>query len=415
MILEKYSFGIGDRFGHQGKAQLQAMIIAQKNGIEITPVWNKSNREHSIIHTAPSDVRKEADAAVRAMGWSGSYRVDADHISLKNVDGFIEASDFFTLDVSDFIGNPVDEKDVSVFVGRCRKYIGPLAIPGICEEFEITKPLLETIARKYLKSVKEAAKIYRHVAGARGDETFITEVSMDETGKPQTPVEMFFILAAISCENIPVQTIAPKFSGRFNKGVDYVGNVSEFAKEFEEDLAVIAFAVKEFGLPENLKLSIHSGSDKFSIYKPISNAIRKFDAGLHLKTAGTTWLEELIGLAMAEGSGLAVAKKIYANALGRFDELCKPYLAVIDIDKSRLPSPQTVEKWSGGEYAQALRHDQSCRNYNPDFRQLLHVGYKVAAELGREYIEALEKYADTVAKNVTENIYERHIRQVFIL
>ncbi len=413
MILEKYSFGVGDRFGHQGKAQLQAMILARNQGIEITPVWNKSNREHSIIHTVPSDVREEADAAVKTMGWSGSYRVDADHISLKNVDGFIEASDFFTLDVADFIGNPADEKDVAEFMGRCRKYIGPLAIPGIREEFEITKPLLETIARKYITGVKEAAKIYRHVARAKGEGNFITEVSMDETDKPQTPVEMFFILAAISDEKIPAQTIAPKFTGRFNKGVDYVGNVSEFAKEFEEDLAVIAFAVKEFGLPENLKLSVHSGSDKFSIYKPISNAIRKFDAGLHLKTAGTTWLEELIGLAMAEGSGLAIAKKVYIQALGRFDELCGPYSAVIDIDKRNLPSPQTVEKWSGGEYAQTLRHDQSCSNYNPDFRQLLHVGYKVAAELGREYIEALEKYADTVAKNVTENIYDRHIKQVF--
>jgi len=111
---------------------------------------------------------------------------------------------------------------------------------------------------------------------------------MDETDQPQKPVEMLFILAAIADEGVPARTIAPKFTGRFNKGVDYVGDVSQFAKEFEEDLAVVAFAVKEFGLPEDLKFSIHSGSDKFSIYQPMKKAMKKFNAGLHIKTAGTT-------------------------------------------------------------------------------------------------------------------------------
>ena len=71
----------------------------------------------------------------------------------------------------------------------------------------------------------------------------------------------------------------------------------QFEKEFNDDLAVIAFAVKRYGLPENLKLSVHSGSDKFSIYGAIRRALKRHNAGLHIKTAGTTWLEELIGLA----------------------------------------------------------------------------------------------------------------------
>jgi len=241
----------------------------------------------------------------------------------------------------------------------------------------------------------------------------VTEVSMDETDMPQTPVEMLFILAAIADEGIPIQTIAPRFSGRFNKGVDYVGDVASFAKEFERDLAVIAFAVKEFGLPENIKLSIHSGSDKFSIYKPIAAALKKFDAGLHIKTAGTTWLEELIGLAMAGGDGLEIAKEIYAKALPKFDELCGPYATVIDIDKTKLPSADGVAKWDGQKFAAALRHDQSCGQYNPNFRQLLHVGYKIAAQLGTRYTEALQKHETTIAQNVTENIYERHIKPIF--
>jgi len=414
MQLEKYSFGLGDRFGHQGKAQLQAIILAQKQNVNITPVWNKSQREHTIINTAPADVRTEADEAVKTLGWSKPYYVDADHIGLKNVDLFVDSSDFFTLDVADFIGRQVDEKDKTAFVNKCKKYVGSLQIPGIETSLQVTEEQLDTIAGKFLLAVKEAGKIYRHIEAAKGPAGFITEVSMDETDQPQSPVEMLFILAAIADEGIPAQTIAPKFTGRFNKGVDYAGDVARFAREFEEDLAVIDFAVRQFELPENLKLSVHSGSDKFSIYPAVNAALKKFDAGLHIKTAGTTWLEELIGLALAGGSGLSIARQIYENALSRFDELCGPYATVIDIDKSKLPAPEAVNNWSGEDFAAALRHDQACPQYDPNFRQLLHVGYKIAAETGQDFTGALEEYEQIIAQNVTENIYARHIKPIFI-
>jgi hypothetical protein len=414
MILEKYSFGIGDRFCRQGKAQLAALMKAKQQGLDITPVWNKSAREHTIIGTTPQDTRKEADEAVAACGWDGSYFVDADHIGLGNVDDFIESSDFFTLDVADFIGKAAAKSDVDSFVRKHKKYVGSLTIDGIDDTFDITEERIQTIASKFLLAVEEAGKIYRHIEAARGADNFITEVSMDETLLPQTPVEMFFILAAIAAEGIPAQTIAPKFTGRFNKGVDYVGDVTLFAKEFESDLAVVAFAVKEFGLPENLKLSIHSGSDKFSIYGPIAKALNKFGAGLHIKTAGTTWLEELIGLAMAGGDGLAIAKEVYAKAVSRIDELCAPYATVVDIDREKLPAPKIVERWGEEVFAAALRHDQSCEAYNHHFRQLLHLAYKIAAEMGPRYSNALAKYEDIIARNVTQNIYERHIRPLFM-
>ena len=414
MILGKYSFGIGDRFCHQGKPQLAALIKAKEQGLDITPVWNKSHREHTIIGTTPADTRREADDAIMAYGWDGSYFVDADHIGLNNVDGFIKSSDFFTLDVADYIGKTPDKADVNSFVQKHKKYIGSLAIDGIDETFNISEEQIKAISDKFLLAVKQAGRIYRYIETAKGTDDFITEVSMDETDHPQTPMEMFFILAAIADEGIPAQTIAPKFTGRFNKGVDYVGNVTGFAKEFEEDVAVVAFAVKEFGLSENLKLSIHSASDKFSIYKPIARAMKKFDTGLHIKTAGTTWLEELIGLAAAGGDELSIAKQVYAKALLRMDELCGPYETVIDIDREKLPTAQEVDKWDGERFASALRHDQSCEQYNPNFRQLLHVAYKIAAEMGTRFSDALDKYEDIIAENVTENIYERHIRPLFI-
>jgi len=413
MKLERFSFGIGDRFAHQGKAQLAAIIKAKQQGCSIVPVWNKSNREHSIIGTKPADVKIEADAAVKALGWKDSYYVDADHINLNNVDSFIDSSNFFTLDVADYIGQKCDDKDLKAFVAANKKFIGKIEIPDIGGKLNITQSDLEKIGAKFLLAVKKAGEIYRHVAGKKGSH-FVTEVSMDESNQPQSPVEMLFILSAIAAENIPAQTIAPKFTGRFNKGVDYVGDITQFEKEFNEDIAVINFAIEAFGLPPNLKLSVHSGSDKFSIYTPIKKALKKFNAGLHLKTAGTTWLEEIIGLALAGGQGLDIAKEVYNQALEHFDELCAPYATVIDIDKSKLPGPDEVAKWDSIKFANTLRHDQKCKDYNPNFRQLIHVGYKIAAKLGHCYICALEKYEDTIAKTVTENIFDRHIKRIFI-
>ena len=414
MILGKYSFGAGDRFGRQGKAQLAAIIRARGEGVEITPVWNKSHREHSIIGTKPADTRREADGAVRACGWDGAYFVDADHIGLSTVDRFIESSDFFTIDVAEFIARTASESELNSFVRKHARYIGRLSIDGSDAAFNITEERIRAAAGKFLLAVKQAGQIYRHIEAARGAGNFVTEISMDETSESQTPVELFFILAAIADEGIPAQTIAPKFVGRFNKGVDYEGSVARFARQFEECLVVVAFAIKEFGLPEDLKLSIHSGSDKFSIYPAIRKALKKFDAGIHVKTAGTTWLEELTGLAMAGGEGLAIARQVYANALLRIDELCQPYATVIDIDRAKLPSPQDVEKWDEERFAAALRHDKSCKDYNPNFRQLLHVSYKIAAEMGHSYLDAVDKYEDIIAQNVTENIYERHIKPLFL-
>ena len=237
---------------------------------------------------------------------------------------------------------------------------------------------------------------------------------MDETDSPQTPPELLVILAALADEAVPLQTIAPKFTGRFNKGVDYIGDLARFEKEFNEDLAVIALAVRRYGLPPTLKLSVHSGSDKFSIYGPIRRGLARFQAGLHLKTAGTTWLEEVIGLAEAGGSGLALAKEIYVGALDRLDELCAPYAAVIEIDAKRLPSGAAVNGWNAEQFVRALRHEQKNRAYNPHLRQLLHVGYKVAAKMGARYLDALAEHEAWVARNVTANLLDRHIKPLFL-
>ncbi len=414
LTLPKYSFGMGDRFANQAIPQLRACQMAAQHGVEIAPVWNKSNREHNIIGSEPSGTRGAADAAVRALGWKGLHFLDADHIGLKTVDRFLAPCDFFTIDVADFIGKSAEARDVAAFTDRHPELLGRIEIPGVERPFETSRADVERIAGKYLFAAQEAGRIHRHIAERKAGIPFVTEVSMDETDSPQTPLELLVILAALAGEGVPAQTIAPKFTGRFNKGVDYVGDVAQFEREFNDDLCVIAHAVKRYGLPASLKLSVHSGSDKFSIYSAIRRALRKHNAGVHVKTAGTTWLEEVIGLAESGGAGLALAREIYAEALAHIDELCAPYATVIDIDRAKLPVAATVNGWTSEQFVRALRHNQGDAMFNPHLRQLLHVGFKVAAKMGARYLELLRQNEAVVARNVTNNLFERHIRPIFL-
>ena len=414
LVLSKNSLGVGDRFAHQAEAQLRACILAGESGVEVIPVWNKSNREHNIIGSEPTSIRAAADAAVEKLGWKKPYHVDADHINFETVDRFLAPSDFYTIDVADWIAKPAETSSVEAFVRRHPELEGELKIEGVPSEMRIDREFVAKTVGKYLVAVTEAGRIYRKIEENKGKGNFIPEVSMDETDSPQTPPELLIILAAIADETIPIQTVAPKFTGRFNKGVDYEGNLEKFTQEFSDDVATIAYAVGKYDLPKNLKLSVHSGSDKFSIYRPIREATKKFNAGVHLKTAGTTWLEELIGLAEGGGEGLELAKEIYATAYDHREELCAPYAAVISVDPAKLPTPEEVKGWTAEQYVGALRHDQKNKAFNSNVRQLLHVGFKVAAKLGKRYLDLLEKFEPSVARNVTGNLFERHIKPVFI-
>lgn len=414
MRIEKYSFGIGDRFSMEGDAQLEAIKQICNTGIEIVPVWNKSYREHKIVKTTQASVLNEARNAVTNAGWTKNFYVDADHIGMDTVDEFMEFSNFFTIDVAHFIGKSADAVKREDFVKRHSKYLNKLSIPGIDEEFNISKEFLTQTADKYLLAIQEVAKIYNHITLKKGKDNFVAEVSMDETDSAQTPIDLFFILAELKHMGVEVQTIAPKFTGLFAKGIDYIGEVAQFAKEFEQDVAVILFAIKTLGMPDSLKLSVHSGSDKFSLYPAIKEALKKFKTGIHVKTAGTTWLEEVIGLAKADGKGLDIAKDIYSKAMLRYDELTGPYASVLNINPKNLPDEKAVNSWNSEQYVKALIHDPSCNEYNRDFRQLIHVAYKIAVEMGDDFTLALDEYRQVIAEQVRYNLLERHLKPLFL-
>ncbi len=419
LVLEPYSFGVGDRFAHQAKAQLAAFLklseqMKPKPGFVVVPVWNKSNREHTFIGSEPQSVYDSAASAVADLGWNHPWYVDADHIQQKTVDRFLACSNFFTIDVADSIGKPASDADISQFGQRHPELLRPIAIQGLEAPLVIRLEEVERVARKYLLATRQAGEIYRYIENKKGIGNFVPEVSMDETDSPQTPPELLIILAALADEKLPIQTIAPKFTGRFNKGVDYVGDLNQFEREYFDDLAVIRFAIGQYGLPANLKLSVHSGSDKFGLYPIIRRALKATGAGIHLKTAGTTWLEELIGLAEAGGDGLSLAKEIYAYAFEHIDEFCAPYASVIDIDRTRLPSAAEVATWDGGHFASTIRHIPGDARFNANVRQLLHVSFKVAAKSGNRFTDLLKSNATIVGEQVTTNIFDRHLKPLFL-
>lgn len=411
--LPRFTLGTGDRFGRQGVAQLSAIRDASLRGIPVHPVWNKSNREHSLIGTKPPSLREEADAAVRALGWTKPYFVDADHIGLQTVDAFVSCCDFFTIDVADLTGQPAPEDKIRAFVDRHANLVGSHTLPNLDFPLVVERADLEKAAAKFLTAMEEAGRIHRHIAAAKPDGDFVIEVSIDETDTPQSPAELLAILAMLTDEGMPAQTIAPKFTGRFNKGVDYSGDLRAFEREFDADLAVIALAISLFGLPPTLKISVHSGSDKFSIYPAIRRLVEKHNAGLHLKTAGTTWLEEVAGLAESGGEGLRLAKDIYNAALPRAVDLIKPYAPVVEIEPSTLPSATEVEAWTAEEFVGRLEHNQSSPLYDPQFRQFLHISFRVAAEMGPRFTDALEANSVIVNRRVRANLLDKHILPLF--
>lgn len=406
-----YSFGVGDRFGREAKAQLKAVLKIREKGIDVNPVWNKSHREHTTVGTKPPSVKEEADKAVRELGYKGSYLIDADHISKDTVEAYIPVSDFFTIDVAEFIGKPATKDEKQNFKKFFEKYTGEISISGINRTITIEENDLEGMLDDFLLAMMKAAEVYRLIS-SNTDKRFSSEVSIDEVSRPQTPEELLVILAALAYYEVPLNTIAPKFTGEFNKGVDYQGDIEKFEQEFEDDLMVLKFAVQEFGLPADLKLSVHSGSDKFLIYPVINKLIKRHNSGLHLKTAGTTWLEELIGLAESEGEAFEFSRDLYRDALERYEELTRDYTSVLSIDKQNLPAPESFK--TGIQFANTLRHDQQSQAYNSNFRQLLHCAYKIAAEEGNRFFDLLEKHRDKVEKNVTYNLYERHLKPLFL-
>ena len=298
------SFGFGDRLGLATPGHAQAA-----SGYEaIAPIFaQQSVRENARTGRTPQEVMDDATWALFQVGWRRAWGADADHLkTTEAIDAFIKAGyTLYTIDPGDHVddaAHTASPADVKARVAALpwetlETTQGDLETRYLNEAIDVEEAALtfdrETLYRaaaKYGRAIAYTATLYRHLAARLGADAFELEVSVDETETPTSPEEHVYIASELKRLGVAWVSLAPRYIGRFEKGVDYIGDLDVFRKELESH-AAIARALGPY------KLSIHSGSDKFSIY-PI---IAELTEGLvHVKTAGTSYLEALRAIAQVE-------------------------------------------------------------------------------------------------------------------
>jgi hypothetical protein len=411
--IPKYSFALGDSFAGQVQPQLLAFVHAARQGIDVVPVWSMSRRQRLVAGATPSSIRSEVDAAVESTGWAGRRFIGSGRVGIATVDPLLRCCDWFTLDVAHLPNRTASVTSIGDFVERHSCLIGSVRIEGMDRPLEITPDIFLRTAHHYLPAIEEAGRVYRYIADRVGAGRFVTEIAMDQAGYPRTAEELLLILAMVASEKIPVQAIAPKFPGHFHRGIDFVGNVARFEAELDDVLQVISHGVQALGLPRTLKASLHSGDDKHTLFPAIGRVLAKRDAGIHLRSCATSWLEVVAGLAGAGGAGLELARAIYAGARQRFEPLAAAYQEAVRIHRGSLPTAATVNAWSSDEFLRALRHEPGNPRYNPHLRQLLAIAFNIAARMGKRYLDVLAEHQEAIARNVTANLRDRHLLPAF--
>jgi hypothetical protein len=314
------SAGFGDRLGIATPGHLRALREA---GGHIAPIpAQQSIREMTRTGRSPQRVLDDAMWGVFAEGWRSGFAADADHLkSTEDIDRCIAAGyTFYTFDPGEHVDNTADALPVAALYQKFD------ALPWTALE-DSPKELLaryptcqnvegwvvpfdgETLVRasvKYGRAVAHVARLYRHLATVGSGRTWEVEISVDETETPTTPAEHVYFATELRRLGVQWVSLAPRYVGRFEKGVDYIGDLAAFTANF----AVHAAIARVLG---PYKLSLHSGSDKFSIYEI---AAQKTQGLVHLKTAGTSYLEALRTVAQVQP---ALLRDIYAFSLERYE------------------------------------------------------------------------------------------------
>jgi hypothetical protein len=334
------SAGMGDRLGLATAGHVRAIRAA---GGRIAPIFaQQSIREMKRTGRTPQQVMDDATWGTFEEGWQGGTGADADHLKIpEDMDACLGAGfTFFTIDP----GGHVDNRAVATSAGRMRELAGELPAEVQVEasgllgktfhiehlSLTLDEPSLLQAAVKYGRAVAHVAAMYRHLEQAAGARPFELEVSVDETDQPTSHAEHIYIASELKRLGVRWVSLAPRYQGRFEKGVDYIGDVDAF----EADLSGHAAIARHFG---PYKLSLHSGSDKFSIYPA---AMRQTHGLVHLKTAGTSYLEALRTIAALD---VDFFRNIYAFARDHYEADRASYHVSAELD--RAPLPQAVSDW----------------------------------------------------------------------
>jgi len=338
----KKSVGCGDRLGLATPGHIRAVRWAG----DVAPILaQQSMRENARTGRSPQQVLDDALWGVFQEGWTEPWSADADHLkTTSDIDLCVAAGyTFFTVDPGDHVDNEAHCATLAELRAKVRalpwdalqdrpqdlyaRYLG--------RRFEVEEMVLEfdemSLARaaaKYGRAVAHTASMYRHLSAAMGSRSFELEVSVDETETPTSPLEHYFVASELQRLDVQWVSLAPRYVGRFEKGVDYIGDLAEF----ESELAKHAAIARQMG---PYKLSIHSGSDKFSVYPIFA---RHAGDLVHLKTAGTSYLEALRAVA---GVDPALFREILAFARERYDEDRATYH--VSAHPARVPLPEELD------------------------------------------------------------------------
>jgi tagaturonate epimerase len=395
------SAGFGDRLGLATPGHIRAL---RSVGGNIAPIFaQQSIREMERTNRSAQTVLDDATWGAFESGWKGTVGADADHLKTpEDIDVCVEAGyTFYTIDPGAYVDSSVEQADGSII----RKKVDALhwdnlsSSPGVLEEtyvgktikletlnVDLDKPSILKAAAKYGRAVAHVVAMYRHLMAK--DIPFELEVSVDETETPTSAVEHIYIASELKRLHVEWVSLAPRYIGRFEKGVDYIGD----AAQFEKDFAVHAEIARHFG---PYKLSLHSGSDKFSIYDA---AMRQSRGLVHLKTAGTSYLEALRTIAALDPK---LFREIYIFARERYEIDRATYHVSASLD--RAPAPETL---SDSALPGLLNQF--------DARQILHVTY--GSVLGaRENSGRLRFYPDlTSLLHANSDVYATNLEKHFV-
>jgi hypothetical protein len=386
---KKTTFGCGDRLGLATPGHIRA---AEK--FDIYPVLaQQSIRELNLTNRTYNQVTSDVVFLVFQEGFERGYGADGDHLkTFKDIDIALKAEmPMITLDLTEFINinvanwneTKIEKEFEKIEMHEKNRIINTYADKVIqAGDNKITISSLDAkrCTLLYIKALNFAQKVDKHLKHHR-KENYDLEISIDETTTPTLPSHHLFIIIELIHRKITVNSLAPRFIGDFQKAIDYIGNIAEFEKYFKFHCDI----AKNYG---NYKISIHSGSDKFSVFPIIGKYSKNH---FHLKTAGTSWLQALKCIAKCNPK---LFRRIYKKAFEYYNDALKFYHITADI--SNIRNIDEVE-------------DHNLISYfeNDDSRQLFHITYGGLLndpEIKEDFFNTLNKYEDLHYELVCDHI-----------
>ncbi len=407
----KPSFGFGDRIGLATPGHVAAM---KKAGGDIQPIFpQQSIREMTRTRRTPEQVMREALEGMASAGWDGATGADADHLKTpEDVDrthaaGFV----FFTIDPSDHVDEKADSYDETELRAKFEivredidwygAYLGQQVELPNGTTVELDEPACRRCAVKYGRAIKAAVNLADYIAGinAKAGTDYEIELSVDETEQPTTLAEHYIIASLCIERGMKLVSLAPRFVGDFEKGVDYIGDPEKL-----EACLIGHAAVAQLVGP--YKLSLHSGSDKLSMYTMLARAT---EGCFHVKTAGTSYLEALRVAAIHDTD---LFRRIIEFARHRYDTDKATYHVHATVGGCPAPDPLADPTQWEKTYLECWEEVPEGEGFTEAGRQILHCTFGSVLtddELGPAVRGVLEAHPDTYAE-VLEIHFAKHLK-----